>query len=156
MSGYVSYAPYSLGPNLTYGEKVEMVTRMCKSGLWPKSECEKYIVELEKEKRFLQTSVKNAQAISSAIGRATPSSNLEGNLDKARRQEEARRAAEDTYWESELEKEFAKLDRENPKSCKKNKDGKCTIMGGKAKRKSCKALKKSKKRKSKGTKRSRY
>ncbi len=152
MSGYVSYGPYSLGPNLTYKEKVEMITRMCKSGLWSKSDCEKYIEELEKEKRFLQTSLKNAQAISSAIGRATPSSNLEGNLDKARRQEEARRAAEDTYWESELEKEFAKLDRENPKSCKKNKDGKCTIMGG-LKRKSRKS--KRTKRSKKGTKKRR-
>lgn len=154
MSGYVSYGPYSLGPNLTYKEKVEMITRMCKSGLWSKSDCEKYIEELEKEKRFLQTSLKNAQAISSAIGRATPSSNLEGNLDKARRQEEARRAAEDTYWESELEKEFAKLDRENPKSCKKDKDGKCTIMGGKVKRKSRKV--KRTKRSKKATKRRRY
>ena len=155
MSGYVSYGPYSLGPNLTYKEKVEMITRMCKSGLWSKSDCEKYIEELEKEKRFLQTSLKNAQAISSAIGRATPSSNLEGNLDKARRQEEARRSAEDTYWESELEKEFAKLDRENPKSCKKDKDGKCTIMGG-LKRKSKRTGKKNKKRKSKATKKRRY
>ena len=155
MSGYVSYGPYSLGPNLTYKEKVEMITRMCKSGLWSKSDCEKYIEELEKEKRFLQTSLKNAQAISSAIGRATPSSNLEGNLDKARRQEEARRSAEDTYWESELEKEFAKLDRENPKSCKKGKDGKCTIMGG-LKRKGKRTGKKSKKSKIKGTKKRRY
>jgi hypothetical protein len=156
MSGYVSYGPYSLGPNLTYKEKVEMITRMCKSGLWSKSDCEKYIEELEKEKRFLQTSLKNAQAISSAIGRATPSSNLEGNLDKARRQEEARRAAEDTYWESELEKEFAKLDRENPKSCKKDKDGKCTIMGG-LKRKSRKVKNtKRMKRFKKATKKRRY
>jgi len=153
MSGYVSYAPYSLGPNLTYGEKVEMVTRMCKSGLWPKSECEKYIVELEKEKRFLQTSVKNAQAISKSIQSANPSANLEGNLDKARRQEEARRAAEDkdnAYWEAELEKEFAMLD---AKSCKKDKNGKCTIMGGK--RRSKKSKKYGKKGKSKGTKKRR-
>ena len=103
MSGYVSYAPYSLGPNLTYGEKVEMVTRMCKSGLWSKSDCEKYIEELEKEKRFLQTSLKNAQAISSAIGRATPSSNLEGNLDKARSQEEARRKQTASHGEESQE-----------------------------------------------------
>ena len=134
MSSYVSYGPYSLGPNLTYQEKIELVERMCKLGAWSKDTCIKYIEELEKEKQFLKTSIKNAQAISSSIGKTTVSANLEGNLDKARREEEKRRdaaAAEEKYWEGELEKEFAKIDAEN--GCKKGKDGKCTIMGGKAK-----------------------
>lgn len=134
MSSYVSYGPYSLGPNLTYQEKIELVERMCKLGAWSKDVCIKYIEELEKEKQFLKTSIKNAQAISSAVGKTAVSTNLEGNLDKARREEEKRRdaaAAEEKYWEGELEKEFAKIDAE--KGCKKEKDGKCTIMGGKAK-----------------------
>ena len=129
MSSYVSYGPYSLGPNLTYQEKIELVERMCKLGAWSKDACIKYIEELEKEKQFLKTSLKNAQSISSAIGKTSA---LEGSLDKARREEERRRdaaAAEEKYWEGELEKEFAKLDAE--KGCKKGKDGKCTIMGGK-------------------------
>jgi hypothetical protein len=132
MSSYVSYGPYSLGPNLTYQEKIELVERMCKLGVWSKDACIKYIEELEKEKQFLKTSIKNAQSISSAIGKTSVSANLEGSLDKARREEEKRRdaaAAEEKYWEGELEKEFAKLDAE--KGCKKGKDGKCTIMGGK-------------------------
>ena len=134
MSSYVSYGPYSLGPNLTYQEKIELVERMCKLGAWSKDACIKYIEELEKEKQFLKTSIKNAQSISSAIGKTSVSANLEGNLDKARREEERRRdasAAEEKYWEGELEKEFAKLEAENSKGCKKGKDGKCTIMGGK-------------------------
>ena len=154
MSGYVSYGPYSLGPNLSFQEKLELVEKMCK--VYPKWQCDEYIKELEKEKAFLKKSAANAKAISDSISRSqVASANLEGNLDKARRQEEARRAAEDTYWESELEKEFAKLDRENPKSCKKDKNGKCTIMGG-LKRKSKRNGKKNKKRKSKGTKKRRY
>ncbi len=136
MSSYVSYGPYSLGPNLTYQEKIELVERMCKLGAWSKDACIKYIEELEKEKQFLKTSIKNAQAISNAIGKTSVSANLEGSLDKARREEERRRdaaAAEEKYWEGELEKEFAKLEAENSKGCKKGKDGKCTIMGGKYK-----------------------
>ncbi len=153
MSGYVSYGPYSLGPNLSFQEKLQLVEKMCK--VYPKWQCDEYIKELEKEKAFLKKSAANAKAISDSISRSqVASANLEGKLDKARRQEEARRAAEDTYWESELEKEFAKLDRENPKSCKKNKDGKCTIMGGKVKRKSRKV--KNTKRSKKATKRRRY
>ncbi len=134
MSSYVSYGPYSLGPNLTYQEKIELVERMCKLGAWSKEACIKYIEELEKEKQFLKTSIKNAQSISNAIGKTSVSANLEGNLDKARREEEKRRdasAAEEKYWEGELENEFAKLEAENSKGCKKGKDGKCTIMGGK-------------------------
>jgi hypothetical protein len=134
MSSYVSYGPYSLGPNLTYQEKIELVERMCKLGAWSKDACIKYIEELEKEKQFLKTSIKNAQSISNAIGKTSVSANLEGNLDKARREEEKRRdaaAAEEKYWEGELEKEFAKLEAKNSKGCKKDKDGKCTIMGGK-------------------------
>lgn len=161
MSGYVSYGPYSLGPNLSFQEKLELVEKMCK--VYPKWQCDEYIKELEKEKAFLKKSAANAKAISDSISRSqVSSSNLEGNLDKARRQDEARRTAEDAYWESELEKEFAKLDRENPKSCKKDKDGKCTIMGGKAKRTGSKIKRKSNKRSrkvkrsKKGTKRSRY
>ena len=155
MSGYVSYGPYSLGPNLSFQEKLELVEKMCK--VYPKWQCDEYIKELEKEKAFLKKSAANAKAISDSISRSqVSSSNLEGNLDKARRQEEARRAAEDTYWESELEKEFAKLDRENPKSCKKDKDGKCTIMGG-LKRKSRKVKNtKRMKRFKKATKKRRY
>jgi hypothetical protein len=145
MSSYVSYGPYSLGPNLTYQEKIELVERMCKLGAWSKDTCIKYIEELEKEKQFLKTSIKNAQSISNAIGKTAVSAKLEGNLDKARREEERRRdaaAAEEKYWEGELEKEFAKLDAE--KGCKKDKDGKCTIMGGKYK-KSRKASRKTRK-----------
>ena len=154
MSGYVSYGPYSLGPNLSFQEKLQLVEKMCK--VYPKWQCDEYIKELEKEKAFLKKSAANAKAISDSISRSqVASSNLEGKLDKARRQEEARRAAEDTYWESELEKEFAKLDRENPKSCKKDKDGKCTIMGG-LKRKGKRTGKKSKKSKRKSTKKRRY
>jgi hypothetical protein len=150
MSSYVSYGPYSLGPNLTYQEKIELVERMCKLGAWSKDACIKYIEELEKEKQFLKTSIKNAQAMSSSIGKTSISANLEGNLDKARREEERRRdaaAAEEKYWEQELEKEFAKINAENSKDCKKDKDGKCTIMGGfKKTRKGRKGSKRSKKR----------
>jgi hypothetical protein len=46
MSSYVSYGPYSLGPNLTYQEKIELVERMCKLGAWSKDACIKYIEEL--------------------------------------------------------------------------------------------------------------
>jgi hypothetical protein len=144
MSSYVSYGPYSLGPNLTYQEKIELVERMCKLGAWSKDACIKYIEELEKEKQFLKTSLKNAQSISSAIGKTSA---LEGSLDKARREEEKRRdasAAEEKYWEGELEKEFAKLEAE--KGCKKDKDGKCTIMGGRYK-KSIKVSRKTRKSK---------
>ena len=49
MSSYVSASKYSLPPNFTYREKVDFVTRMCKSKLWPESECVKYIEELENE-----------------------------------------------------------------------------------------------------------
>ena len=155
MSGYVSYGPYSLGPNLSFQEKLQLVEKMCK--VYPKWQCDEYIKELEKEKAFLKKSAANAKAISDSISRSqVASANLEGNLDKARRQEEARRAAEDTYWEAELEKEFAKLDRENPKSCKKDKNGKCTIMGG-LKRKSRKVKNtKRMKRFKKATKKRRY
>jgi hypothetical protein len=115
---YVSYAPYSLGPNYTYAEKVDFITRMCKAGFWSKSECIKYIEELEKEQAFLKKSIKNAQSFTqSAIQSKTP-----GNYDKLLREEEARlgseeqkKAAEDAYWESELEKEFAKLEKEHGK-----------------------------------------
>jgi hypothetical protein len=147
MSSYVSYGPYSLGPNLTYQEKIELVERMCKLGAWSKDACIKYIEELEKEKQFLKTSLKNAQSISSAIGKTAVSAKLEGSLDKARREEERRRdaaAAEEKYWEGELEKEFLKLDAE--KGCKKGKNGKCTIMGGKYK-KSIKVSRKTRKSK---------
>lgn len=156
MSSYVSYGPYSLGPNLTYQEKIELVERMCKLGAWSKDACIKYIEELEKEKQFLKTSIKNAQSISNAIGKTSVSANLEGSLDKARREEERRRdasAAEEKYWEGELEKEFAKLEAENSKGCKKGKDGKCTIMGGryrtrKASRKSRQSRKKGRNKRS--------
>lgn len=116
MSSYVSNSQYSLPSNFTYGEKVDFVTRMCKSGLWPKSECVKYIEELEKEKSFLKASIKNAQSFT------TMKSETPGNYDKVLRDEERRlaaeeqkQAAEDAYWESELEKEFAKLEKEKGK-----------------------------------------
>jgi len=134
MSTYVSYGPHSLGPDFTYKEKIDLVERMCKNGLWSKDVCIKYIKELEKEKQFLKTSIKNAQAISSSIGKKA-SVNLEGNLAKARREEDKRMdavAAEEKYWEGELEKEFSKIDAEN--GCKKGKDGNCSIMGGKYKK----------------------
>jgi hypothetical protein len=158
MSSYVSYGPYSLGPNLTYGEKIELVERMCKIGVWSKDVCIKYIEELEKEKQFLKTSMKNAQSISNAIGKTSVSAKLEGNLDKARREEERRMdstSAEEKYWEGELEKEFAKLEAENSKGCKKDKDGKCTIMGGryrtrKANKKMLKVSRKSRQSRKKG------
>lgn len=88
---------------------------MCKSGLWPKSECVKYIEELEKEQRFLKASIKNAQSFN--MQSKTP-----GNYDKVLREEERRiaaeeqkQASEDAYWESELQKEFDKLEKEKGK-----------------------------------------
>lgn len=92
---------------------------MCKSGLWPKSECVKYIQELENEQRFLKASIKNAQSFT------TMKSETPGNYDKVLREEERRiaeeeqkKAAEDKYWEDELEKEFAKLEKEKEKGKK--------------------------------------
>ena len=81
MSSYVSNSQYSLPSNFTYGEKVDFVTRMCKSGLWPKSECVKYIEELEKEQRFLKASIKNAQSFT------TMKSETPGNYDKVLRED---------------------------------------------------------------------
>jgi len=116
MSSYVSNSQYSLPSNFTYVEKVDFVTRMCKSGLWSKNECVKYIEELEKEQRFLKASIKNAQSFT------TMKSETPGNYDKVLREEERRiaaeeqkQAAEDKYWEDELEKEFAKLEKEKEK-----------------------------------------
>ena len=70
--------------------------------------------------------------------------------EKARREEEAKREAQEKADEAELYAEFAKLEKEYPNNCKKDKDGKCTIMGGVKKtrkgRKGRKGNKKSKKR----------
>lgn len=145
MSSYVSNSQYSLPSNFTYGEKVDFVTRMCKSGLWPKSECVKYIEELEKEQRFLKASIKNAQSFT------TMKSETPGNYDKVLREEERRlaaeeqkQAAEDVYWESELEKEFAKLEKE--KEDKKGKKGGRIRRTRKGRKSSRKNKRKSKRR----------
>jgi ATPase subunit of ABC transporter with duplicated ATPase domains len=145
---YVSESKYSLPSNFTYREKVDFVTRMCKSGLWLKSECVKYIEELENEQRFLKASIKNAQSFTT-IKSVTP-----GNYDKVLREEERRlaaeeqkQAAEDKYWEDELEKEFAKLEKE--KEDKKSKKGgriRRTRKGSKKSKKSKKRIRKSKRR----------
>jgi hypothetical protein len=145
MSSYVSYSKYSLPPNFTYVEKVDFVTRMCKSGLWPKSECVKYIEELENEQRFLKASIKNAQSFT------TMKSETPGNYDKVLREEERRlaaeeqkQAAEDKYWEDELEKEFAKLEKE--KEDKKSKKGGRIRRTRKGRKSSRKNKRKSKRR----------
>lgn len=76
----------------------------------------------------------NAREIAEAF---KPRPQLEQNLAQARRreeamrEEEAKREAQEKAEEAELYAEFAKLEKEN---CKKDKDGKCTIMGGKVKR----------------------
>ena len=67
--------------------------------------------------------------------------------EKVRREEQSKREAQEKADEAELYAEFAKLEKEYPNSCKKDKDGKCTIMGGvKKTRKGRKGNKKSKKR----------
>lgn len=113
---------------------------MCKSGLWSKSECVKYIEELEKEQRFLKNSIKNAQSFN--MQSKTP-----GNYDKVFREEDKRRAAEeqkqaseDAYWEAELQKEFDKLEKE------KGKKGGRIRKTRKGKRKGKKGSRKSKRR----------
>jgi len=89
----------------------------------------------------------NAREISEAF---KPRPELEQNLAEARRREEAMREAQEKADEAELYAEFAKLEKEYPDNCKKDKDGKCTIMGGVKKtrkgRKGRKGNKKSKKR----------
>jgi hypothetical protein len=103
----------------------------------------------------------NAREIAEAF---KPRPQLEQNLAEARRREEAmreaqekarieeqaKREAQEKADEAELYAEFAKLEKEYPNNCKKDKDGKCTIMGGVKKtrkgRKGRKENKKSKKR----------
>jgi hypothetical protein len=103
----------------------------------------------------------NAREIAEAF---KPRPQLEQNLAEARRREEAmreaqekarieeqaKREAQEKADEAELYAEFAKLEKEYPNNCKKDKDGKCTIMGGVKKtrkgRKGRKGNKKSKKR----------
>ena len=118
---------------------------MCKSGLWPKSECVKYIQELENEQRFLKASIKKAQSF------ITMKSETPGNYDKVLREEERRiaeeeqkKAAEDKYWEDELEKEFAKLEKENED--KKGKKGGRIRRTRKGRKSSRKNKRKSKRR----------
>ena len=89
----------------------------------------------------------NAREIAEAF---KPRPQLEQNLAEARRREEAMREVQEKADEAELYAEFAKLEKEYPNNCKKDKDGKCTIMGGVKKtrkgRKGRKGNKKSKKR----------
>jgi hypothetical protein len=93
----------------------------------------------------------NAKEIAEAF---KPRPQLEQNLAEARRKEEAMREVqekarreEEAKREAELYAEFAKLEKEYPNNCKKDKNGKCTIMGGvKKTRKGSKKSKKSKKR----------
>ena len=77
--------------------------------------------------------------------------NLDRQLASIRREEEVRQRAmreQEARDEAELYAEFEKLEKENSKDCKKNKDGKCTIMGGKYK------IRKSRKNKIKRTRKS--
>jgi hypothetical protein len=74
--------------------------------------------------------------------------NLDRQLAAIRREDEARQRQQEAMDEAELYAEFEKLEKENSKDCKKNKDGKCTIMGGKYK------IRKSRKNKRKGTQKS--
>jgi hypothetical protein len=93
----------------------------------------------------------NAREIAEAF---KPRPQLEQNLAEARRKEEAMREVqekarreEEAKREAELYAEFAKLEKEYPNNCKKDKNGKCSIMGGvKKTRKGRKGSKKSKKR----------
>ncbi len=103
----------------------------------------------------------NAREIAEAF---KPRPQLEQNLAEARRREEAmreaqekarieeqaKREAQEKADEAELYAEFAKLEKEYRNNCKKDKDSKCTIMGGVKKtrkgRKGRKENKKSKKR----------
>ena len=95
----------------------------------------------------------NAREIAEAF---KPRPQLEQNLAEARRKEEAMREVqekarreEEAKREAELYAEFAKLEKEYPNNCKKDKNGKCSIMGGVKKtrkgRKGRKGSKKSKK-----------
>jgi hypothetical protein len=92
----------------------------------------------------------NAREIAEAF---KPRPQLEQNLAEARRKEEAMREVqekarreEEAKREAELYAEFAKLEKEYPNNCKKDKNGKCSIMGGvKKTRKGRKGRKKSKK-----------
>ena len=69
MSSYVSASKYSLPPNFTYREKVDFVTRMCKSKLWPESECVKYIEELERAAVIEYDSLEVDESDLDALGR---------------------------------------------------------------------------------------
>jgi len=95
----------------------------------------------------------NAREIAEAF---KPRPQLEQNLAEARRKEEAMREVQEkarreaeAKSEAELYAEFAKLEKEYPNNCKKDKNGKCSIMGGVKKtrkgRKGRKGSKKSKK-----------
>lgn len=91
------------------------------------------------------------QANISAIKQQLKSdSRLDKELATVRRQEEARQRAareQEARDEAELFAEFEKLEKQYPETCKKDKNGKCTIMGGKYKtRKTRKDKRKSKKK----------
>jgi hypothetical protein len=90
----------------------------------------------------LERKAANAFAISNQINQERK---LESNLASIRKEEEARQAMQAAKDDAELEAEFAKLEKQYPQNCKKDKKGKCTIMGGKYKtRKSRKGKKKGK------------
>ena len=73
--------------------------------------------------------------------------NLDRQLAAVRREEEARQRDQEAKDDAELYAEFEKLEKQNPEDCRKNKDGKCTIMGGKYKiRKSIKNKRKNKRK----------
>jgi hypothetical protein len=74
--------------------------------------------------------------------------NLDRQLAAVRREEEARQREQEAIDEAELYAEFEKLEKQNQEDCKKNKHGKCTIMGGKYK------IRKSRKHKRKNTRKS--
>ena len=74
--------------------------------------------------------------------------NLDRQLAAIRRDEESRQREQEARDEAELYAEFERLEKQNPEDCKKNKDGKCTIMGGKYK------IRKSRKNKIKRTRKS--
>jgi hypothetical protein len=100
------------------------------------------------------------QANISAIKEQLKSDNrLDRQLAEVRRQEEVRQRAareQEAIDEAELFAEFEKLEQQYPEDCKKNKDGKCTIMGGKYKSRKIRTNKRKSKRKYKNIKRKTY
>jgi hypothetical protein len=58
---------------------------------------------------------------------------LDKDLTRIRREEEERQREQEVMDDAELFAEFEKLEKKYPENCKRNKDGKCVIMGGKYK-----------------------